>query len=234
MVKVLPLKDAYPFAERNNLGNEVSAIRDMEIEWDRSYTSSLRRGYVIELFQRSELFEAFKQEFWPDGNTSQGQTLIQRYLRIKSEYEEFLSSGEAVLEETADTESEDDREFAAETDLRNFLSKNLECIEPGLHLYQQDGRSGIEFFIEGGRIDILALDRENRFVLLELKLSRGRNKALGQLLYYMGWVDENLGNGPCRGIIVAKEITDDLLLAVRRANGVSLDKYKLSFTLEQV
>jgi hypothetical protein len=50
----------------------------------------------------------------------------------------------------------------------------------------------------------------------------------------MAWVDKHLGNGPCRGIIVAKEITDDLVLAVERVQGVSLNRYKLSVSVEQV
>jgi len=50
-------------------------------------------------------------------------------------------------------------------------------------------------------------DKADRFVVFELKVTRGRNKALGQLLYYMGWVDKHLGKGPCRGIIVAREIS---------------------------
>jgi RecB family endonuclease NucS len=70
--------------------------------------------------------------------------------------------------------------------------------------------------------------------VVELKLSRGRNKALGQLLYYMGWVDKNLGNSPCRGIIVANEITEDLITAVSRAPGVTLYRYRMNFTVEEV
>src|SRR5262249_2401346 len=101
-------------------------------------------------------------------------------------------------------------------------------------LHQQGGQKGIEFPVDDGRIDILAVDKDGRFVVFELKLARGRNKALGQILYYMGWVDKHLGNGPCRGIIVAKDITDDLILAVQRAPGVSLYRYKLSVSVEQV
>lgn len=63
---------------------------------------------------------------------------------------------------------------------------------------------------------------------------RCRNKTIGQILYYMGWVDKNLGNGTCRGMIIAKEISPDLILATERVPGVSLHRYKLSVTLEQV
>ncbi len=50
--KTLPLKEAYRFGREQGLGPEVDEIRDMEIEWDRSYTSSVRRGYVVDLFTR--------------------------------------------------------------------------------------------------------------------------------------------------------------------------------------
>jgi RecB family endonuclease NucS len=50
--------------------------------------------------------------------------------------------------------------------------------------------------VDSGRIDVLAVDSENKYVVIELKLSRGRSKALGQLNYYMGWVDEHLESAP--------------------------------------
>jgi RecB family endonuclease NucS len=101
-------------------------------------------------------------------------------------------------------------------------------------LYQTDDQNGVEFPVDDGRIDILAIDRNDRFVVIELKVSKGRNKALGQLLYYMGWIDKKLGKGPCRGLIIAKEIPDALVLAVERAPDVSLARYKLSVSIEPV
>lgn len=78
------------------------------------------------------------------------------------------------------------------------------------------------------------MDRAGRFVVIELKVSRGRNRTIGQLLYYMGWVDESLGKGPCRGMIVARDISQDLAVAVQRAPGVTLYQYRLSVSLEAV
>jgi len=203
----------------------------MEIEWDRSYTSSLRRGYIVDLFQKTGIFQEFKDTHWPEGNTPSGETVTRRYQRIKAAYEDFLSGRES---EPIEDEFEDelDREFATEADLRDFLSKNLECIEPGLHLYEHAGIRGVEYPVSDGRIDILAVDRAGRFVVFELKVSQGRNRALGQLLYYMSWIDEHLGNGPCRGVIIARDITPDLALAVKRTQGVSLFRYKMTFSVE--
>jgi RecB family endonuclease NucS len=92
----------------------------------------------------------------------------------------------------------------------------------------------VEYHIDGGFIDILAVDRDSKFVVIELKLSKGRSKTIGQLLYYMGWVDKNLGKGPCRGMIIAREITSDLVTAVQRVPGVTLSRYKLNVIVEHL
>ncbi|MCX6543508.1 MAG: endonuclease NucS [Acidobacteria bacterium] len=233
--KRLPLKQAYPFAEQHGLGADVERIRTMEIEWDRGYDSSVRRGYFVELFRRHGLLDAFRAEYWPLGATPSGGRECERVLRLKDQYEAFLADGSDGddLELPGDAEAAD-QEFAAEADLRDFLAKNLGLIEAGLQVVERDGRSGIEFPVADGRIDILAVDRQQHFVVIELKLSRGRNKTLGQVLYYMAWVDAHLGNGPCRGLIIAKEISPDLTLAVQRATGVSLFNYRLSMSIAPV
>lgn len=38
------IKPAYAFGEAHSLEKEVGGIRDMVIEWDSSYTTSLRKG----------------------------------------------------------------------------------------------------------------------------------------------------------------------------------------------
>jgi hypothetical protein len=231
----LSLKAAYAFGAGHGLEHEVNEIRDMVIEWDSSYTSSLRRGYVLELFEKHGVFEEFKTQHWAHGNTPAGETKRRRYLRIKRQYEDFLAGrGPAVGPEEEFEEAEADQQFAAESDLRDFLAKNPSCIEQGLRLYQAEDQSGVEFPVEEGYIDILGVDCNDRYVVIELKLGKGRNKAMGQLLYYMGWIDKHLGKAPCRGMIVAKEIPDDLILAAQRAPGVSLYRYNLSVSVEAV
>ncbi len=127
-------------------------------------------------------------------------------------------------------------EFAYESDLRDFLAKNLSLIEPGLQLYQDEGIMGIEFPVDGRFIDILALDAEKRLVVIELKVSRGYDRVIGQLLRYMAWIGKNHaepGQG-VRGIIAAREISDDLKLACSYLPTVSLYEYELSVSLKRV
>ena len=229
--KALPLTQAYEFGVEHGLEEEVGQIRSMKIEWDLSYTSSLRRGCIVDLFQQRGLMSEFVSKHWPLGATPKGVSLSRRYLSIKARYEDFLSGEDGEIEEP---ENLSEQAFAAESDLRDFLAQNLGTIEPGLRLHSDGERDGVEYPIEGGRIDILAIDGEGTFVVIELKLSRGRNRALGQLLHYMGWIDTHLGNGPCRGIAIAREISDDLKLAALRTTGVSLYCYHLKVSLEKM
>ena len=234
MKETLSLRLAYDFASLHGLERQANEIRNMVIEWDASYTSSLRRGYIVALFENHGLLEQFKDEFWPFGKTEGGAAKQRRYLRIKAQYEAFLGGRGADPTGGEETSPTEHHEFALEAHLRDFLARNLDRIEPGLRIYESPDHSGIEYPVEGGRIDLLAVDRNGKYAVIELKLSRGRNKTLGQLLYYMGWVDKHLGNAPCRGWIIVSEITDDLSIAVSRANGITLAKYRMSFAIEAV
>ena len=49
----------------------------------RSYTFSIRRGMVIKLFEDHGLFQRFKAEHWPFGNTKAGQTATKHYLHLE-------------------------------------------------------------------------------------------------------------------------------------------------------
>jgi endonuclease len=126
--------------------------------------------------------------------------------------------------------------FALEKDLQNFLVRNLQRLEPGLKLYVADGISGIEYPAGNNRrIDILAVDSNGAFVVIELKVSRGYEKVIGQLQRYMAWIERELADQQTvRGIIVANEITEDLILATSLiADRVKLFEYSISFQIQQ-
>lgn len=234
----LPLNLAYPFANANGLSGDISIIRNMAIDGIKN-KSGVRRACIAHLFQEKGLLEKFIDQAWPYARSERGIKKLQWYERLRARHIDRLQGGECLSDEyssTDDNENENYNEqaFALEADLRDFLANNLSIIEPNLRLYKSENKGGIEFQLTQGRIDILAVDRENKFVVIELKLSRGRERTIGQLLYYMGWVDENLGSAPCRGVIVASDITTELATAVRRVPGVTLFKYRISLSVERV
>jgi hypothetical protein len=135
-----------------------------------------------------------------------------------------------------DVEPAGSAEFAYEADLRNYLAKNLSIIEPGLKLYQDEGITGVEFDVGGRRIDILAIDAKDALVVIELKVSRGYDRVVGQLMRYMAWIRKNQAEPgqQVRGVIIAREINEDLLLACSLLPGVQLFEYELSLKLKSV
>jgi hypothetical protein len=138
-----------------------------------------------------------------------------------------------------DVEEEEDAPsrsaFAYEHDLRDYLARNLTLIEPGLRLYDDEGVRGVEYPVGGRFIDILGLDHDGGLVVIELKVSRGYDRVVGQLLRYMGWITANLAEAAqrVRGIIIAKQITEDLRLACSRLQDIELFEYELSVSLRK-
>jgi RecB family endonuclease NucS len=152
---------------------------------------------------------------------------------------------EALVEEADDEEVDSggdalpgSSQFLLERDLQNYLARNLEVIEPGLRLYvdESEAISGMEVEAGGRRIDILAIDRNNNLVVLELKVSKGYDRVVGQLLRYVNWVRKELADPgqKVRGIIVCRNMTEDLRLACADVPNIELFEYQLSVTVKRV
>lgn len=127
--------------------------------------------------------------------------------------------------------------FALEAHLRDYLAKNLPKL-PGhdmpLTLYRADDRDGVEFQTDVGPIDILATGNGD-FYVFELKLGRGPDAALGQILRYMGWVKGHLaGEKNVFGVIVASDIGQKLRYAATQVPNVRLMEYDLKVDLRPV
>lgn len=143
-----------------------------------------------------------------------------------------------IEEETEKEECTDSSQFAYESHLRDFLKNNLLVIEPGMKLYrdeEDDTITGVEFDAGGRRIDILAVDKNDNYVIIELKVSKGHEKVIGQILRYKGWIRMNMaGDKIIRGIIIAKSITEDLKLAASETKDIELFEYDLKIDLRKI
>ena len=148
----------------------------------------------------------------------------------------YTKSQEEEVIATEIENSTEENEFAYERDLQHFLARNLYLIEPGLTLYTEEGITGLEFPVGNRFIDVLAKDKGNNYVVIELKVSRGYDRVVGQILRYMAWIRKNHAeqNQKVRGVIIAREITEDLLLACSETQNVDLFEYSLSVTLRKI
>ena len=231
-----PVIDAYNFAEDHDLSEDVDRIRSYSPpDVDPKFRmTSVRRTHMVELLRKHGILEEFFKKYWNEGFEDNGKRELREYENRRIKYEKLLESEESDIYEDEENDISSSA-FAYEADLQSFLSKNLEIIEEGLKLHSDDRGSGREYPVERGRIDLLAKDKNGRFVVIELKLSQGRSKAIGQLLYYMGWIDDELGGEqPCRGILIAREIQNDVITASKRTNGIELFEYNLQVSLKKI
>jgi hypothetical protein len=153
---------------------------------------------------------------------------------------EITSAGIENLKEgdKAEGRASGPADFAYEEDLRNYLAEHLHLIEPGLTLFkdEQEGLIGVEYPVGGRYIDILAVSAQGDFVVIELKVSRGYERVVGQLMRYMGWVRTNLAKGGqnVRGVIVARRISEDLKIACSELKHADLLEYEMAISLKRV
>jgi hypothetical protein len=125
-------------------------------------------------------------------------------------------------------------QFALEAHLRDYLAKNLSILEAGLTLWNGITAESVEYDVGGRRIDILAKDASGVPVVVELKLSKGHERTLGQALYYRGKLKQSLKVSRVRIIMVAAEITDELRIASMEVSDVDVFSYKLSMQVQKV
>jgi hypothetical protein len=99
---------------------------------------------------------------------------------------DFGSQSRTPLEEEAPIEETAlEITLSLERDLQEYLSRDLNQLEPGLRLFTDEGLTGREVSTETGKIDILAKDSKNDLVVIELKASKASYGMLGQILSYM-------------------------------------------------
>jgi hypothetical protein len=146
----------------------------------------------------------------------------------------------SILSEEDDTTEADDQSsesaesslFALESHLRDYLSKNLNST---IKFDSPLSVVGVEYSTDVGLIDLLAKNSMGDYYVFELKLQRGADAALGQLLRYMGWCAKHLSQGrKVYGVILAAEISEKLRYAGSRVPDVTLLQYELQIKVSSV
>jgi RecB family endonuclease NucS len=136
-------------------------------------------------------------------------------------------------EEDTIEENIEEVQISLEGDLETFIVKDLTSVEDGLSQYQGD--RGEQFSVDSGRIDVLAVDKEGNFVVIELKAGTATDSVLAQVLAYMADVKKTLADQKkVRGIIIASGFSNRLTSAVSLLEDVAMMKYKVKFDFERV
>ncbi len=227
----------HDMASSMNLAPGQSFTREQAIQWFAAHYPNVKQGTVAAHLIRLSTNAPSRLQYSAraDGSDDKFFKIDSTHFRLYEPGRDPTPVSEATptSEEPQDMASGATSEFAYEHDLRDYLSRNLHLIDPTLRLYTDEGIRGIEFPAGGRFIDILATDNEG-YVVIELKVSKGYDRVVGQLLRYVSWVKKYHAEPGqrVRGVVVAKHISDDLLLACSEVPSVSLFEYELSVSVK--
>lgn len=162
---------------------------------------------------------------------------ISNITKHKNELENLISNNNTNNTlKSIDESIENPSMFALERHLEDFLIANWDKTElsKSYDIYQDDELFGQQFLTDTGPIDILAISKDRKELLvIELKKGRASDSVVGQIQRYMGYIkSEFLEEGQkVKGAIIALE--DDL--KIKRALSVTKDidlyLYRVKFEL---
>ncbi|TKW74858.1 MAG: DUF1016 domain-containing protein [Bradyrhizobium icense] len=129
--------------------------------------------------------------------------------------------------------------FVLEKYLEEFIVTNFGTIFQGaLKIYQDaEGNDGQQYTTDIGYVDILAVEpRSNSFVVIELKKGRPSDQVIGQVLRYMGWVQEKLcvDGQSVKGLVICQQRDEKLVYALKMVKNIDVRYYAVSFSLREV
>ena len=201
-------------------------------QWLRDNPQHLLDGMSADDKTSHSLRSALKKSGWVLHEGSE------QVLLIKPDENGDISYADELLEDSALEDREYDDEidelstitFGLERDLQLALRINIEQLGPDLKII--DG--GKEKVTEAGRIDITAIDADDKVVVIELKAGTATDRVIAQILAYMGTVTDEFDNKQVRGILVAGDFPKRVVLAARAIPNLQLMKYSFQFTFDVV
>lgn len=210
--------------------NQPSRLHSPSPEWKNRplFKYNNRGGYKLLSDEEKDLFEKALQLDKP---------VIEKKFYTIDELEKSLSERETELS-PSEAEGEEETEerirasISLEKDLHKFIVSKLDSLEEGLRLYEE----GSEFATDAGRIDVLAIDKEENLVVIEIKTGKARDSAIGQILRYIGFVESEIADQDqnVRAILIADEFDENLKYSVKKLSEVELKEYRVSFDFEDV
>ena len=138
---------------------------------------------------------------------------------------------------SVDNDETPETNFAMEKHLEEFIIENWDALDIGekydRHEEVADGKRK-KFRTDTGEIDIFALSKDKtHYLVVELKKGRTNDMAVGQIMRYMGYVNDEIANKDqeVKGLIIG--LKDDLGLkrAISLNPNIEFRRYKIKFDL---
>lgn len=153
---------------------------------------------------------------------------VRRYRTFRND--PFIAPVEAIDEPVGMTraalpEDEVTQRIGLERDMQAALRSRIEQLEIGLTIIDE----GAERSVESGFIDITARDQSGAIVVIELKTGIAGQRAVAQILSYMGDISVEQDGASVRGILVASDFDSRAKAAARMVPNLALRKYSVRF-----
>lgn len=188
-----------------------------------------RVSWYPDVIERSSMSQELRRSTGSVGTSSE----VTQYA---PELESLISSpSDFAHQETLDVD--DDVVFALESQLKEFLVANWANTELGkkYDIFEDEGqRVGVEYPTDTGRMDILAIRRDGKELLVvELKRGRVSDVVVGQIQRYMGYVTEVLADKDqsVRGAIIGLEDDLNLRRSLIVTRNIEFYRYEVKFKL---
>lgn len=124
------------------------------------------------------------------------------------------------------TDEELGQRIGLERDMQAALRSRIDQLEPGLSIIDD----GAERSVDSGFIDITARDSSGVTVVIELKTGIAGQRAVAQILSYMGDIMLEQNGAKVRGILVASDFDSRAKAAARMVPDLILRKYSVRFS----
>lgn len=157
--------------------------------------------------------------------------------KFADEIESLIGGNAPPVIVSNDASVEDAAAFVMEKHLEDFLVQNWSNTELGKEydIYEEDGeRVGQQYATDTGPLDVLAISKDKKSLLVvELKKGRASDAVVGQVLRYMGYVQEELAEPgqAVRGVIIALDDDQRIRRALAVVPNIEFYRYQISFKL---
>lgn len=140
---------------------------------------------------------------------------------------------------STDPAIEEPASFVLEKQLEEFLVANWANTDLGkkYDIFQENGELvGQQYPTDTGPLDILAVSKDKKSLLVvELKKGRASDAVVGQILRYMGFVQDELAEPgqTVRGVIITGETDPRIQRALKMTTNVEFYTYHVQFALRK-
>lgn len=221
--------------EQNVIRSQLSRVEsirraypDLDAQFERDALASLRAELSYSRDdERNQLSNPSRLVI--DGSIYNGlasyRSALNLYLRYK---QEAINPGQLVPSQPPEGPEDDpagDLWPCLERPMQRALRQELTQLEAGLRADDD----GVERRVASGFIDITARDARNNVVVIELKTGKAGQRAVAQILSYMGDVAAEEGTELVRGMLVAFDFDHKAKAAAKMVPSLELVKYEFRF-----